>query len=133
MNNLEALQLATELMKTELNNKISNEQYDKLKMAYETIEQMITVETEKDMEDWNMMVAFLDWLNEFNDNYFAYNIKKKMDNNVEKGDIAELIEILNDEEKTFCYERLEDFLIHKDMNCEREESVIVCSLLDWFY
>jgi hypothetical protein len=133
MNNLEALQLASEIMKTELNNMIGTKQYNKLKLAYETMEQMINVETEKDMEDWNMMVAFLDWLNEYNDNYFAYNIKKKMDNNVEKGDIEELVEILNDEEKTFCYERLEDFLIHKDMNCEREESVIVCSLLDWFY
>ena len=132
MNNLEALQLATEIMKSELNSIIGNEQYDKLKMAYETIEQMITVETEKDMEEWNMMIKFLNWSSEYNDDKFAYNIKRKMDKIKEK-DIGELIEILNNEEKTFCEERLTEFLIHKDSYCEREESVIVCSLLDWFY
>lgn len=130
MNNVEALQVASEVMKTELNKMIGTKQYDKLKLAYETMEQMINVETEKDMEEWNMMIEFLDWLS--NDN-IVYSIKRKMENIIEKGDIEELIEMLDNEEKTFCYERLEDFLIHKDMNCEREESVIVCSLLDWFY
>ena len=128
MNNLEALQLATEIIKSEINNTIVNEQYDKLKLAYETIVQMIAVETEKDMEEWNMMIEFLDWLN---DDEFVYNIKGKM-NKIKERDIRELIEILNNEEKTFCKERLTDFLIDKDSNCEREQSVIVCSLLDWF-
>lgn len=128
MNNLEALQLASEAMKSEINNIIGNEQYDKLKLAFQTIEEMIAVEAEKDMEEWSMMIEFLDWLN---DDKIVHLIKEKM-NSVKKGDIGELIEMLNSEEKTFCKEKLTEFLMDKDSNCEREQSVIVCSLLDWF-
>ena len=130
MNNLEALQLATEVMKSEINNIIGNEECNKLKLAYEAIEQMILTEVKKDMEEWNVMIEFLDWLN---DDEFVYNIKNKMDNIINKGDIGELTEMLNNEEKTLCEEKLTDFLIHQDMNCEREKSVIVCDLIDWFY
>jgi hypothetical protein len=93
------------------------------------IENTISEMQNEDTAMWDMLIEFLDSCGDSGEAHF---IKDKM-KDVEVNDFDRLKESLETEEQTFLHEGLTEFLIEKDMSCEREEALIVTYLIDKFY